>query len=138
MANQILIVEDSGPETRLMSVMFEEVDPFCSLSMVSSDESALRLLETGVIPDLTLVDLNIPTGGAPQFIERLRQLPGMKNQPVVVLSNVAAPEQIRACYDRGADAYVQKPSTLEDLELLVRRMCSFWLRAKTRTVSGRQ
>ena len=49
--------------------------------------------------------------------------------PVVVLSGSSERTDIRAAYDAGANAYLVKPQTLEEVEDVARRIDAFWLGA---------
>jgi two-component system chemotaxis response regulator CheY len=50
------------------------------------------------------------------FLEFLRRRPEWKNLPVVMLSTEAADVTVDQAIELGADGYVMKPVTLEELD----------------------
>jgi CheY-like chemotaxis protein len=74
---------------------------------------ALRLLESGRIPDVILLDLMMPVMDGWQFTEALRRSP-LRHLPVIVLTagQVEAPD---------ADAVFIKPTDIDQLIPLIRR-----------------
>jgi CheY-like chemotaxis protein len=50
------------------------------------------------------------------MVEFLRRRPGTKDLPIVMLSSEAADTMVDRAMELGADSYVMKPVTLEELE----------------------
>jgi DNA-binding response OmpR family regulator len=64
--------------------------------------------------ELFIVDVNLPRLDGIEFIRRLRTELGVF-APVVVVSTECAEENKAAAFEAGADAYLCKPWTPEDL-----------------------
>lgn len=76
-------------------------------------ESGLRM------PDLILLDLNMPVLDGHGVMERLSRAPELANIPVVVLTVSDHPDDIRRSYLEGAASYVAKPVTLAGIARVI-------------------
>ncbi len=61
------------------------------------------------IPDLVILDLGLPAGDGFHVLERMRNLTGLTDIPVVVLSARDAAVNQKRALNAGAIAYLQKP-----------------------------
>jgi CheY-like chemotaxis protein len=76
----------------------------------------VQALLSGKKPDLMIVDVNMPEVSGLDLIEFLRRRPEWKDTPIIMLSTEAADTTVEKALKLGADAYVLKPVTLEELE----------------------
>jgi DNA-binding response OmpR family regulator len=76
------------------------------------------------LPDLTILDLNLPVKDGERVLEEVRLLDG--NLPVLVLTARQEVETRVRCLDRGADDLMTKPFSLHEL----RARCRALLRRK--------
>lgn len=79
---------------------------------------ALTVLEAGQPVDLVVADLAMPGLNGFQFLERVRQQPTFDQVPVLMLSGSEKSEDRVRCLSAGADDFVPKPFSPD--ELLVR------------------
>lgn len=77
---------------------------------------AAKLLLAGEQPDVLLLDINMPEVSGLDMLEFVRRRDRWKNLPVVMLSSEAADLQVDTAMELGADAYVFKPVTIDELE----------------------
>jgi len=61
-------------------------------------------------PGLILLDLNMPGLDGRKTLEIIKRSPNLKNIPVVILTTSNDERDISACYEFGANTYVQKRS----------------------------
>ena len=64
---------------------------------------------TAVMPDLVLLDWQMPVMDGLQFVKRLRSEPGGDRPKVVFCSVENELDKIREALDAGADEYIMKP-----------------------------
>lgn len=83
--------------------------------------------EPAALPRLTLVDLKLTNGNGVELIRRLRANRQLDCMPVLMLTTSDNPTDVRAAFAAGANAYVIKPSTFEELVGLTNDICRFWL-----------
>ncbi|MEW6581555.1 MAG: response regulator transcription factor [Actinomycetota bacterium] len=120
---RILVVEDDTSTRR--ALVFSLEDEGARVASAATGAAALDEARA-VAPDAVLLDLGLPdmTG-----VEVLRELRSFSDAPVIVVSAHLAEEEKVAALDAGADDYVTKPYSVN--ELLAR------LRAHTRRARGK-
>ena len=47
---------------------------------------------------------------------------------MVVLTNSRSPEDIEMAYERGANTYIAKPHSIDELTVILRALCEFWFK----------
>src|SRR5690606_23121393 len=87
----------------------------------NNGQEGLDALQRGPF-DLIIIDLNMPVMGGLEFLERLRRIEAFRNTHVLVASTEGADPQIREAIQRGAQSYLKKPFTLEQILELVQRV----------------
>jgi CheY-like chemotaxis protein len=111
---EIWIIDDDEEMARAVGLMLKLLE--CNVTAFLSARSAVQTLLTGKNPDLLVVDINMPEVSGLDLIEFLRRRPEWKDLPIVMLSSEAADTTIEKAMIAGADAYVTKPVTIEELE----------------------
>ena len=85
-------------------------------------QEALDQMESGAVPDLCLVDWNMPVMDGYTFITRVRANPDWRNVTLMMVTTESEQGQIVRALAAGAHEYVIKPFTpdaiVEKLELL--------------------
>lgn len=106
MKNEILVIEDV-PEMAQLICMYLENSGFSTTSLDTA-EKALEKLETGYLPDLVILDLNLPGMSGFEFLKQFRDnyKPII---PVMIVSARDADEDIINGLGCGADEFVTKP-----------------------------
>jgi len=115
---QVWIVDDDQEMAKAMRMMLELLD--CQTTSFLSARSAAQTLLTGERPDVLVLDINMPEVSGLDLLEFLRRRPEWKNLPVVMLSSEAADVTVDEAMELGADGYVMKPVTLEELDEAVK------------------
>ncbi len=114
MNKQIWLVDDDEEMTRAIRLMLKLLD--CEATAFLNARAAAQALLTGKTPDLLMLDINMPEVSGLDLLEYLRRRPEWKNLPVVMLSTEAADVTVDRAMELGADGYVSKPVTIEELE----------------------
>ena len=63
-----------------------------------------------------------------ETLKRLKSDPRWQRIPVIVMTTSKAPDDIYQCYELGANCYVTKPSSFDELADTIATMGKFWLR----------
>lgn len=123
--HEIWLVDDNRAEHEMLRIAFAESDSTTSVRSFFSAEEAVDAVINGETPHLILLDINMPGLGGFYLLEQLVRH-HVEYVPVIMLSTSANPDEVRAAYSRGANAYIEKPPDLESLENFVRAVAAFW------------
>ncbi|MGH2626609.1 MAG: response regulator [Anaerolineales bacterium] len=111
---RVLIVDD---EITTVDVLSKALELFGHEPLPAYDgEDALRSLGQG-IPDLILLDLMMPGMDGYETLHRVRQLPGARDLPVVIVTASPDPDLEQRVAAAGGNGCLRKPV---DLDLLSR------------------
>ena len=72
------------------------------------------------IPDIVLLDLNMPGVNGLEVLRYLRREPRLVSVPVIVVTAEDERFIVQRCINAGATAVVTKPASLEQLEVILR------------------
>ena len=113
-APQILVVEDDAAVRSLISTALEMHS--YRFAAVGTGEAAV-MEAASHNPDLVLLDLGLPDIDGVEVIERLR---GWATMPIIVISARGEDSDKIAALDAGADDYLTKPFSVDELLARVR------------------
>ena len=85
---------------------------------VKNASEAINFL-SGMPVDIVILDINMPEVSGLDLLEFLRRRAEWKNLPVIMLSTEAADVTVDKAMKLGANGYVMKPVTIEELERAV-------------------
>jgi DNA-binding response OmpR family regulator len=111
---KIWIVDDDEEMARAITLMLKLLG--CETRHFLNARLAGKSLLDGQQPDLMILDINMPEVNGIMMLEFVRHRPEWKNLPVIMLSSEATDIQIDEAIGKGADAYVTKPVSLDELE----------------------
>lgn len=83
------------------------------------------------IPDLILLDLNMPKIDGRDVLSRIRHLPVLHWVPVVIFSGSTDKGDCDGSYEAGANSYVVKPFGFEPLVRVLRDLKHYWVQVNT-------
>ena len=123
------IVDDDAEYGTLLTKAFSEKKLDSRLDFFLSGQLVLeRLGDTdGELPDLILLDLELPKQDGLETLLAIRNDPRAKHIPVLIVSKATSPATISLCYQLGVNAYVMKPDRFDDLAYFVNSICRYWL-----------
>lgn len=132
---EILVVDDSATDRLLMGTVFERAGFAPALRFACDGEEAIAYLRGDggfadrrlhPLPAVMLLDLNMPRKDGFEVLAWVRQDRALRRLRIYVLSASSQPEDIRRCYDLGANAYLVKPRNLDGLMHMARTLHA-WL-----------
>ena len=129
----VLLVEDDPGDILMTREAFEHHKIQNKLHVVTDGEQALQFLnQTGEYadaprPGLILLDLNLPRRSGHEVLAELKEGPGLRVIPVVILTTSQAEEDILRSYSLHANAYVSKPVDFERFMDVIRQIDSFFV-----------
>lgn len=133
----ILLVEDNPAEQRLALEAFKQSRWKPKSTVVDDGQEALDFLSQtqssskDELPDLIILDLNLPRMDGREFLEKVRHDPRFQNIPIVVFTSSLAKEDIDKCYALCANSYVQKPVGLDQFFQKMNDIQDYWFDTST-------
>jgi two-component system, chemotaxis family, chemotaxis protein CheY len=101
-----LVVDDSKVIRKVARHILETLD--FTVEEAEDGRQALSRCDASM-PDVVLLDWNMPVMGGMEFLKTLRQRPGEIQPKVVFCTTENDSAHIRAAIEAGADEYVMKP-----------------------------
>lgn len=125
-ADDRLIFEEAVEEAHLVNHVEFAVDGLDLLDRLNCEGKYENLAKTS-LPDLILLDLNMPRMDGREALERISANPALKGIPVVIMTTSDAEEDIVRTYNLGASGYITKPVTFEGLIETVQGFADYWV-----------
>jgi CheY-like chemotaxis protein len=134
-SGDILLVEDNHADIQLTLHVMTAENAAYRVHVTRDGEQALNVIfrqgEYANVPKpvfaLVLLDLKLPKVNGFEVLKRIKEDPGTKALPIVVLSSSNQLRDIDSSYELGANGYVQKPVNFEEFSDALRRIAEYWL-----------
>lgn len=110
---RVIHVEDNALNRSLVEALFA-VYPQVQLSSFSTAAQGLAAIQ-GELPDVGLIDINLPDGSGLEMCRTLRASPLTRRVPLIALSGDALPDHIARALQAGFNHYLVKPIQLQRL-----------------------
>jgi CheY-like chemotaxis protein len=123
---KILIVEDDNFVAEVYSTKLLEMGH--DVLIAQNGEEGIALAGSNK-PDLILLDIIMPIMGGIEMLEELKKNEGLKNIPVILLTNVGEKESIQRVRDLGVQDYLIKShftpaEVIEKIEMVLGKVGS--------------
>ncbi len=131
----IPVAEDDENDFCLLELAFKRNSIPVSLKRVKDGQEAIDCLATmgpgekavpGFVPSLVLVDLNMPRANGFEVLRWVRDNPNLKRVVVVILSSSTDPRDVDLAYEMGANSYLIKTTSLEELTARMALVYEYW------------
>jgi len=118
MGKTILIVDDSASMRQLVSFALKDAG-YDVIDAVNGKDALNKLNGTKI--DMVITDLNMPEVDGIEFIKQLRNKPGYKFMPIVMLTTESQESKKQEGKQAGASGWIVKPFTPEQLIDIVKK-----------------
>jgi len=123
----ILFIEDDAIETMKFQRAMSKLETKHTLIEAKNGEEALSYLESGKsLPDIILLDLNMPRMNGIEFLGILKQHDKIKYLPTIILTTSENRDDLLECYKIGIAGYIIKPLKYEDYETKLKTVLEYW------------
>lgn len=134
----ILLVEDNETHYEAMARALRKAGCDHPLVRCPDGDEALdylyrrgRFVNTDGIPRpaLVLLDLNLPGTGGHEVLTTIKSDEELRSIPVVILTSLGDPGEVRRCYQSGANGFIRKRNGFEETVVTARRLNEYWFEA---------
>ena len=123
----ILFIEDDIVETMKMNRTINKLEVPYKIQEAENGEQALDILNKGgELPDLILLDLNMPKINGLEFLRILKDDERLKYIPTIVLTTSNNRKDVLECYRIGIAGYILKPLKYEDYVSKIHKVLAYW------------
>jgi CheY-like chemotaxis protein len=124
---KILLVEDNLIEIMKMKRTISLLKLKHTIHEAKNGEEALMFLEDRAnIPDIILLDLNMPKINGIEFLRIIKKDEDLKHIPTIILTTSSNQKDLLECYKTGMSGYVLKPLKYEDYVKKIEVVLSYW------------
>ena len=135
-SGHILVAEDDPTDAFFFQRAFKRAGIPVLLHFVRDGQEVIDYLEgrgqfadrtAHPLPQLVMLDLKMPRLDGFDVLEWVRKQPGLNGLQIVIFSSSDQPGDNNRAYGLGANWYLVKPHSMEELTALVGRFKKFWL-----------
>lgn len=124
---KILLIEDDLIEIMKLNRTISKLKLDHKIIEANNGEEALDILkEKDNLPDIILLDLNMPKINGIEFLSILKKDKVLKYIPTIILTTSNNQKDLLECYKTGVAGYVIKPLKYEDYVSKIEKLLSYW------------
>ncbi|NNC50437.1 MAG: response regulator [Flaviramulus sp.] len=124
---KILLIEDDMIEVMKMNRTVSSLKLNHEIVEANDGEQALKILEKkDSLPDIILLDLNMPKINGIEFLKILKNDEILKYIPTIILTTSNNQRDLLECYKIGIAGYVLKPLKYEDYVSKIQKLLAYW------------
>lgn len=126
-ALNILLIEDDAIEVMKLNRATSSLNLDHKIIEANNGELALELLKDhSALPDIILLDLNMPKVNGIEFLRILKNDDRLKYIPTIILTTSNNQKDLLECYKIGIAGYVLKPLKYEDYVSKIEKLLAYW------------
>lgn len=110
--SKVLVIDD---DMMLLKMAAELLEGRYDVSLARSGEMALRLLHKGILPDVILLDIDMPCMNGYEVIAEIKKIKEAEPIPIIFLTGLTEAENEIRGFRSGAVDYIKKPFVQEIL-----------------------
>jgi len=125
----LLVIEDDVDDYRLIESAFRKYGVENDIVHKSSGADAMDYLFGGGThkkPGFIFLDLNLGDMSGIDILIKIKESDTLRDVPVVIFTTSHNPDDVKACYWAGANAYVRKGDNLDDFHAAIKALTGFW------------
>lgn len=129
----ILLVEDNEGDILLTTEALQERKIINRITVIKDGKKAIdyltaeAVLQTPDLPDLLLLDVNLPKKNGHEVLQFIKQSELLKHIPVIMLTTSSSASDINRSYKSHANCYITKPVDADDFMEAIGKIENFWV-----------
>lgn len=123
----ILLIEDDAIEVMKFHRVLKTMELNHKVIEAGNGEEALAILrEQEIIPDIIILDLNMPRLNGLEFLAILKEDQILKYIPSIILTTSNNHRDVLECYRIGIAGYLLKPLKYEEYVERIKKLLEYW------------
>lgn len=119
----ILVADDDKDDFYILQQAAEKVSAPLKISYVSNWIELWRFI-IKTLPDVLFLDVNMPVKNGMECLQLLREDRKFDTVPIIIYSTAVSKNDIDKAYRNGANYFIVKPNTIEDIAGMIKKICS--------------
>lgn len=126
---KILMTDDDSDDRLLALVAFKKLNVAHSIDFVTNGQELIDYLTTRLelnreLPDLILLDLNMPKKDGREALQEIKSNPKLKHLDVIIFSTSDSEKDKKLTLGLGARKYIVKPANQGELKQIFLQICN--------------
>ncbi len=122
-----MLIEDDMIEVMKLNRAISSLQLNHKIVEANNGEEALEILKNKeALPDIILLDLNMPKINGIEFLKILKEDNNLKYLPTIILTTSNNKRDLLECFKIGIAGYVLKPLKYEDYVFKIKNILSYW------------
>jgi len=123
----VLLIEDDTIEVMKLNRTISKLQLNHTIIEANNGDDALKILNQNEgLPDIILLDLNMPKINGIEFLSILKKDEKLKHIPTIILTTSNNKNDLHECYKIGISGYVLKPLKYDEYVSKVEKVLSYW------------
>jgi CheY-like chemotaxis protein len=123
----ILLIEDDTIEIMKFTRVLKTLNYNHKIIEANNGEEALQILKVKeIIPDIILLDLNMPKLNGMEFLRILKNDNQLKFIPSIIITTSSNHRDLMECYKIGIAGYLLKPLKYDDYMERIKKLLDYW------------
>lgn len=124
---KILFIEDDAIEVMKFNRVLKTLSKNHEIIEANNGLDALEILMIKKdIPDIIILDLNMPKLNGLEFLAVVKNDDTLKNVPLIILTTSANQRDVAECYKYGIAGYILKPLKYHDYTERIKCLVDYW------------
>ncbi|MDO5975112.1 response regulator [Flavivirga jejuensis] len=124
---KVLLIEDDMIEIMKFNRVVASLKLQHTIIEANNGEDALKILQKkDELPDIILLDLNMPKINGIEFLNILKKDNTLKYIPTIILTTSNNQNDLLECYKIGIAGYVLKPLKYDDYVSKMEKILAYW------------
>ncbi len=123
----ILLIEDDAIEVMKFNRVLKSLELNHRIIEANNGEDAVDILKSKeIIPDIIVLDLNMPKLNGIEFLTILKIDDVLKYIPAIILTTSNNHRDVMECYKIGVAGYILKPLKYDDYVDRIKKIIDYW------------
>ena len=128
----ILLIEDNEGDVLLTKEALENISFLGELEVKKNGELAVLYLSDLIkdrnndLPDLILLDINIPKKNGHEVLQFIKENELLKHLPVIMLTTSSSDFDVLTSYQNQANCFITKPVEINNFMEIISKTIEFW------------
>ena len=122
----VLFIEDDMIETMKLQRAISKFQSKHKIIEAKNGEEAFEILKGESLPDIILLDLNMPRMSGIEFLSKVKGDEKLKYLPIIILTTSENRVDLLKCFEIGIAGYIIKPLKYEDYESKLKKVFDYW------------